>query len=436
VEHVISWLALNWGAIIAVIFCFGFIIFIHEFGHFIVAKRVGVRVPEFALGFGPRLFHFRRGETEYALRLFPVGGFVKLEGEDSPKADPQDPGNFQNKTVLQRMAVIAGGPLMNYVMALLTFWFVGLVWGEVGEFYLKPFIGGIFAGSAAEKAGLRTGDLIVSIDGRPVESHQDTVRIIHASPNKVLRTEYRRGTELFTKEIRTQIAVGGFPEGSSAQKAGVEPNDMAVSIGGTPIEKIDDPVALLKKKGQGPLKVGLRQGTKVTEKSFDTDTVEWTGAIGYTADMLALDVRFRKVRFGEMMAHGVKELANYTMAPFYAIILVSQKKISNKVLAESTAGPIGLGQMIAELFHKGIKPLIYFSAIINASLGIFNLFPFPALDGSRILILGISGVLRKPFGQEKEGIIHWVGFVALILLVLLISYQDVQRIISGKGFFR
>jgi regulator of sigma E protease len=304
----------------------------------------------------------------------------------------------------------------------------------VGEFYLKPRVGKVLEGSAADKAGLKVGDVIIAIDGKPVGAQEEAVRTIHSNPHKMLKIDFERGNERFSRTILTQITVGGVPEDGPGRKVDVKPGSVVVSIEGNPLDKIKDPMAILKEKGLH--KVGFRSGIEVEERNIETKAIEWFGSIGYISDMMALDVRFKKVGFLPMIANGVIELARYSSAPFKLIVYITQRRVDSKVLTESTAGPIGLGQMIAELFYKGIKPLIYFSAIINASLAIFNLIPFPALDGSRILILGISGLLRKPFDQEKEGIIHWVGFVTLILLVLIISYQDVTRIISGKGFFR
>lgn len=367
-----NWIAGNWPGLFAVVLSFGFIVFIHELGHFLGARRVGVTVSEFVLGFGPRLLSKKKDKTEYSLRLFAFGGFVKLEGEDTDEADPDDPGNIQNKTVLQRILVVACGPLMNYLMALVLFWFVGFIYG-VGDFYPRPCIGKVFDGYPAQAAGLRPGDLIIAIDGMPIKTQEEMVGTIHRKPNQIITVVVRRGGVEFTKKIKT-------------------------------VEKVD-------------------RGQKI-------------GIIGFESDMTALDITFHREGVGTVLWDGVKKVAIYTAAPVIALKLILQKKMEPKMLKEGSAGPIGIAQMIFEMHRKGLGSLLFFGAVINVCIGWINLVPFPPLDGARILFLGISGILRKPFDQRKEGLIHQVGFMILIVVVLIFTYQDILRLIQGKAIFR
>ncbi|MDQ7822675.1 MAG: M50 family metallopeptidase [Candidatus Eremiobacteraeota bacterium] len=373
---IVHWLLANWVGLLVVILSFGFIIFIHELGHFIMAKRVGVKVHEFALGFGPCLFSRKRGETEYALRLFPVGGYVRMEGEDTPCDNPEDTGNFQNKTVWERVKIVASGPLMNYITALFIFLTVGLVYG-VGEIYLKPKVGKILEGSPAQKIGLEPGDYIVAINGQKVKDAYEMIDTIHKNPEKEISIEIERG--------------------------------------------------------EGPSKMTF---TRTVTTILMPGTKEKIGIIGFSPDTKAIDMRFERKPFGTVITDSVDQMARFTVAPFYAFYLIFKGKMKAKEVTEGSAGPVGIGQMFFEMYRKGFSFLLYFLGMINVLIGCFNLIPFPALDGSRVLILIISGIRNKPFNQEKEGYVHLVGFIILIMVVLFFTYNDIIRIIQGVSFFK
>jgi regulator of sigma E protease len=377
--HIGQWIVQNGLGLVVVILCFGFIIFIHELGHFLMAKRVGIRVHEFALGFGPRLISRTKGETEYCLRLFPVGGYVKMEGEDTACENPDDSGNFQNKTVWQRIKVVASGPLMNYMVALLIFWLVGFAFG-VGEFYLKPQVGEVMKDMPAEKIGLKSGDYIVEIDGKPINDAMTMIRTINNKPDQDITIKVQRGegasAEFMTYTVRT--AVREYP--------------------GNPPEKI--------------------------------------GVIGFIPNQKALNMRFTRVPPGTVLVDGLEQMYHFTAAPMLAIYMLATRKMDAKMVKEGSAGPVGIGQMFFEMYKRGFGCLLYLCAVINVLIGCFNLVPFPALDGSRIFILAISGLIKKPFNQEKEGMVHLVGFIILLMVVVFFTYFDIVRLIQGGSFFK
>lgn len=378
VSNMAIWLFHNWFGLLVVILCFGFIIFIHELGHFLMAKRVGVKVHEFALGFGPRLLYKKKDETEYCLRLFPVGGYVKMEGEDTQCEDPDDKGNFQNKTVWERIKIVASGPLMNYITALLLFWVVGLAYG-VGEFYLKPRVGEVMKGMPAEAIGLKPGDYIVEINGKPINDAITMVKTINENPDKEISIKVQRGegnsASCFTETVKTK----------------------ARKLPGTNQE---------------------------------------IGIIGFVPDNKALDMRFERVPIGSVISDGFSQMYHYTSAPFLAMYMLVTRKMDTKMVKEGSAGPVGIGQMFFEMYKKGFRCLLYLCAVINVLVGCFNLIPFPALDGARIFILAISGIRNKPFNQEKEGFVHLVGFIILLAVVIFFTYYDILRLVKGTSFFK
>lgn len=360
---------------IAIVFlCFGFIIFIHELGHFLMARRVGIKVHEFALGFGPKIMSKEKDETVYALRLFPFGGFCAMEGEDgNDKGDPNDPGNFNNKTYWERIKVIASGPLMNYLAAILLFLFVGFIFGT-GEMYMKPRIGKVMENTPASRAGLQQGDYIVALDGVVVEDAVWLVERIHNSLGKELALTIKRGEEHF---------------------------DVTVT-----------PVPMSEKGEQSKI-----------------------GIIGFQPDQKALDMRFIRRSPGGIFLDTADKIARFTVSPFIAVAMIFQGKMKAKEVAEGSAGPVGIGQMFFEMYKKGFASLLYFIAIINVLIGVFNLIPFPALDGSRIAVMAYSGLTKKEVDPNKEGMVHWVGFMVLMILVVFFTYNDIVRLIKGVTFF-
>lgn len=378
---------------IAVVFIsFGFIIFIHELGHFLMARRVGIKVHEFALGFGPKLWS-RKSEkdgTLYALRAFPFGGYVSMEGEDeSKKADPSDSQNFQNKTNWQKIKVIAAGPLMNYAMAILLFLFTGFAFG-IGEMYLKPKVGKIIPDSPAQKIGLKEGDLIVSVNGGEIEDAMEMIGIIHRSAGKEIELKVKRGEDLFTRRVK-------------------------------PMEK------------EVPYSPEMGDEYKTVERNGEKFAV--IGLVGFQPDTKSMDIRFRRAPFGEVMADCAVKTYKFSISPFVAVGMMIKGQIGSKELVEGSSGPVGIGQMFFEMYAKGVPALIFFLAIINVLIGVFNLIPFPALDGARIAALFIAWLIRREFDPAKEGLVHAIGFWILMLLVIFFTYNDIVRIIKGVKFF-
>jgi len=416
VLHTLWWLVSNLPALFVVIFSFGFIIFIHELGHFIMAKRCGVRVYEFALGFGLLIFTFKKDETgryrchwfpsmkkkekekpeeevapepfvdtEYSLRLFPFGGFVRMEGEDEPATDPNDKGHFQNKTPWERVKIILWGPLMNYIAALLIFWVGGLVFG-VGQFYLKPRVGAIIKEMPAEKAGIKPGDLILSVNGAPVNDYEELVKSVNACPDQDITVQWKRG------------------DGDGAQ--------IMQQVIHTDTREVDE------KSGEPPKKVGV---------------------IGIMSDDTAIDIGVQRKPFGEVIKKGAVDILRFSCSPYiiYKFFVSSpDKKKVMKEIVRGSAGPLGIAMSLFQVAKKGFPQLLYFVGVINALIGVFNLIPFPALDGCRAFLLVISGIIRKPLNPEKEGLVHLVGFFILILVMIFFTANDIQKAMHGITLFK
>jgi len=345
--------------IIASIIVFGLIIFVHEFGHYIVAKLSGVRVEEFALGMGPKVLSTKKGETLYSLRALPLGGFCRMAGEqghdDYAPQRTYDPKRFDQKPVYVRMAVVAAGPVMNFLLAILLF---TLIFGVIGvPTDYTTTIGEVRVGSPAEGAGLQAGDRILQINDTKLESWSQMVKIINSSPGVPLSLVIERAGSQQTIQVTPEL----------------DPENQVGLIGVTPMEPIWKKIGIF---------AGLREGLLRT----------WEITV--------------------LTVVGLIEL------------------IRGKVSAEGVSGPVGIIQLIDQSARFGMIYVANLTALISINLGLLNLLPIPALDGSRLLFMLFEAVRGRPVNPEKENFVHLVGFMLLMGLMILITYKDIVRLFS------
>lgn len=337
---------------------FGLLIFVHEFGHFIVAKLVGIRVEEFSIGMGPKAFSTQKGETLYSIRLLPIGGYVKMTGETGIEEEDvlikNDPKRFNNKTVAERAAVVVAGPLMNFFLAIVLFALVFAFFG-IPTADNSTIIGEIIPNSPAEKAGLESGDKIVAIDGQNVNEWSQMVKLIHSQPDKELNFTIERRGQTLKYQITPQL----------------DPDNNIGLIGVTPSTYWDK---------ANPLKaIGL-----ACQRTWDIIKLTFLGII---------------------------------------------QMVSGQMGAGDVAGPVGIIQMIGESARFGLIYLINLTALISINLGLLNLLPIPALDGSKLIFLGIEGIRGKPIDVQKENMVTIIGFALLMTLMLFVTYQDIVRLL-------
>ncbi len=369
----LSWFATNWVALLVVLLAFGFIILVHELGHFLTAKRVGITVHEFALGFGPRVFSRKVDETEYCLRAFPFGGFVRMEGEDDPEADPNDPGSFQNKSVLSRLVVLGGGCFMNYVSATFALLLIGFVHG-IPAIVHSNVVGGVVANSPAAKAGLQAGDRIVAVDGTTVGNFEALQQQIKGRGNMLTTISVLRDGKALSFQVTPQVA----------QVPGV---------------------------AHSRALIGVRQS--------GIATIAWTPSQGAR----------------QVFAWTGNWVNQVTFLPLTIMERIHSHQMTVSQVREDSGGPLAIGQMLFELYHQGVWALMFLWAIICLSVGAFNLLPFPALDGARMLFVGLGAVRGRPLDPRKEGVVHTVGLAVLLLVMVMFTVQDVHRIFSNIHFF-
>ncbi len=366
-----EWLLANWLSLLAAIFAFGLVVFVHESGHFLIARAVGVRVHEFSLGFGPQLWKRQSGETEYSIRAVPLGGFVRLEGEDSTDVRPDDPGNFQNKTSLQKLAVIVGGCLMNYSSAFIVFLLLGMLHGlpDTGT-----RISMVQPSMPASAAGLQPKDVVVAIDGQKVTDWEDMTDKISSHAGVPIKLTIQRGDS--TLELPITPKAVDVPDGGERKPVG-------------------------------------RIGVAVDQSPANLVFVPPTGGIAQVA--------------GNYWSRAI----SLTLQPIMLVhdIFVGKQKASE--VASQMSGPVMIGSFFVEAAAKGFWYLAFIWTIISTLVGGFNLLPIPALDGARGLIVLIGAIRRKPVDQEKEAMFHTVGLALLLTLVVVITFHDIIKLRSG-----
>ena len=338
--------------VVATIVVFGLLIFCHELGHFLGAKWAGIKVYEFSLGFGPRLGGFRDRETVYSVRAFPLGGYTRMAGMDPGETEPVEEGrSFNEKPVWQRLLVIAGGPLANFLLAIVI---LGLVFQIQGSPVLTNVVGTVQAGGPAAAAGLRPGDRVLNVDGVAVGDWDQMVKQIQARPNRTIILEIARGSSRLAVAVKTETNPAG----------------------------------------QGM--IGITNAAPVMVRH--NPLLSMVDGFVYTWRMTWLILVF----VGQMIFHH---------AP------------------PEVGGPLRVAVEIGQAAKIGLGYLAELAAFLSINLGIFNLLPVPALDGSRVVFLLAEAVRGRPVDPAKENFIHLVGVGLLLLLMVAITYNDILHLV-------
>jgi regulator of sigma E protease len=356
-------------SILSALLLFGFLVFVHELGHFILAKMSGVKVLKFSLGFGPKVVGRKIGDTEYLLSAIPLGGYVKMLGQEDvgeadEEAEASDEGrSYRNKPVLKRALIIFSGPLFNLITAAVIFFFVFL-WGIPT---LLPTVGEIMPGTPAEKAQLSKGDRVVRINGAPIAQWEDMTKIIYVSANKTLTLKVDRKGEVITLSItpESKKIKDLFGEDKEVGLIGVRPS------GETFVVKENLPGA----------------AKSAVLKTWEISALTMTGIV---------------------------------------------KLFQRVVPADTIGGPILIFQLAEKQANAGLMSFFVFAAVISINLGILNLLPVPVLDGGHLLFLGIEAIRKKPLGEKSVMIAQRIGLSLLLLLMAFAMYNDIFRLFSGK----
>jgi len=430
-------------SLIAVVGVLGFMILIHEFGHYAVAKWLGVRVEQFAIGFGKRLIGFRRGETDYRINAIPLGGYVKMSGENPMDARTDDPREFMNHSRWHRFLIAIAGPTMNILLAIVLLTTVYMVHYEYPAVYDEPpVIGWVLKDTAAAKAGLEVGDRITRVEDIQNPTWEQVELKEALSPGQPLNLQIDRNGKSIEKTVvpeatgvdqigyagwapkENTVTITDLVSGMPAEKAGLKEGDQILAVDGRPVPALASMVESLKITKDKPIVITvLRDGQ---QKTFTVQPVlsdKW-----YRIGIGSMQMKVKTLPFAEAMKLSLHENRQNALLILELVKKMAQRKISMR----SIEGPIRIGQAAGEAARrKGWTPLMSLSAAISLNLGIFNLLPIPILDGGVILFLAIEGLMRRDISMNIKERVYQAAFVFLVLFAVMVIYNDLMKTIPG-----
>ena len=441
--------------IAAFIFVLGVLVFVHEFGHYAVAKLFKVRVEVFSLGFGKRLVGFRRGDTDYRISLLPLGGYVKMAGENPMEARTGDPGEFMSHPRWQRFLVAIAGPAMNILLALAVLTGVFMFRHEYPAYLDKPAVlGWVIDDSLAQKAGLQADDKIIAIQGKQNPTWDDVRYQIFGNMNQNLAMDVQRGTQTLHLSLTARIPekddggdilseIGLVPEGPSivgtvkpgtpADKAGIKTGDEIVSVNGIKVQSGNAVglFAVLQKSKDTPVPITIQRKGQTLDLTVVPKLMP-----GGPSDKEAyrigvevpLDFRTEKLPFAAALSAATEDCKKNSSLIFKLL----GQLFTVKGTLKQFSGPVGIMQESGRAAQAGFIVLLQFMALISLNLAIFNMLPIPILDGGLVLMLLVESVMRRDIKQEVKERVYQAAFVFLILFAAVVIFNDVSKTIHFK----
>jgi regulator of sigma E protease len=419
-------------AVLAVGVILGFMILIHEFGHYAVAKLLGVRVEVFSIGFGKRLLGFRRGDTDYRIAAIPLGGYVKMSGENPMDARSGDPGEFMSHPRWHRFLIAIAGPAMNIIFAVALLTCVYMVRFEYPAVLDEPaVIGWVLQDTPAAKAGIQAGDRIVRIDGIENPTWEQVIPREALSPNQLLDITIERAGKMLQLKVApepygpNQMGSAGWSPrepnfmitdlepGMPAERAGMKLGDEIVSLDGQPIPGIEAMIDSLKRTKDTPVQIAVRRNGQALTFTVKPVLSDIRGDERYRVGFASAPMKVSSLSLSEAFRRSLEQNKKGSLL----ILELVQKMVQHKISIRSIEGPIGIGRAAGQAASKkGWTPLLELTAGISLNLGIFNLLPIPIMDGGSLKI------------KER---IYQAAFVFLVLFAVMVLYNDVQKMLPG-----
>lgn len=405
-----------------IIVLLGFLILIHELGHFIVAKLCKVKVNEFAMGFGPVIWKKQGKETKYTLRLIPLGGFISMEGEDERSEDNR---SFSKASIPKRIAIVIAGAVVNIIFAIVVFFILTASTGT----YVTNEISEILDDFAAQEIGLQNGDKITKLNNKKIGNKNDINEMVKKSNGQEIYIEYERNGQIIENKIKpseTKTKVTGIyldekckiiavDKNSSADKQGIKSNDLLIKVNGVNIDG-DRNIAIneINTNKKEEINLVIKRGKEEKEINLIPTNI--------STYYLGINLKKADDTFFNRCVNGFIETNNFV----FSIIQNLRKLFTGNVGMDQMMGPVGISEVVSKT--NGFKEFFEMMALISLSLGVTNLLPIPALDGGKVLILLIEVIRRKPLNQQTEINIQLIGFTILIGLSIYVTYNDILRI--------
>lgn len=421
--------------LLAFIFSLGVIVFVHEAGHYLVAKYFDVRILTFSLGFGRRIFGFQRGETEYRVSWIPLGGYVRMGGE-MPGEAADDPRDFQNKPRWQRILVYVAGPAANAVLAVVLIAVVFMIGLDMPHLEsIPPVVGTVAEGSPAEAAGIQPGDRVVALDGKDVESWQDVALAVMEAPGRTIDWQAERDGSLVRLEVtpvpvskyefgeagvypRVLPRISSVTDGSPAQRAGFVPGDEVRGVDGRSLGSPADFVRHIQAHVGTAVAVEVLRDSELVRLEVVPEERDGVGRIG-----VGLTIA-RKLG----VADALRESVRYNVNIAEQTVLLIGKLFQRRVKPQSAlSGPIEIASMSGEAARRGLPDLLHLMGLISLSIGLLNLFPIPVLDGGQILVLSVESVMRRDLSLRLKEAVNVAGLILVMALMVFVIYIDASR---------
>ena len=410
-------------AAIKIIILLGFLIFIHEFGHFTVAKLCKVKVNEFAIGFGPVIWKKQGKETKYAIRLIPLGGFVSMEGEEEQS---EKEGSFSKASIPKRMAIVVAGATVNIIFALVVYFILISTSGT----YISNVVDSTIDGYAAQTAGLQAGDKIIKVNNEEIKSKNDLDEEMLKNNGEELSLQVERNGEVIDynikpTEVKTKVTgiyldddckIITMDKGSSSEKSGLQNNDEIIKINGNDVNGDRNKIIefLNESENQESIQITVKRGNAEVTVNLIPDTV--------STYYLGVNMRYADDTFVNRCINGGMQTKEFFLSMFDSL----KQLFTGNVGIDQMMGPVGISEAVANT--NGVREFFEMMALISLSLGVTNLLPIPALDGGKLLILIIEAIRRKPLKQQTEINIQLIGFAIIIGIFLMVTYNDILRI--------
>ncbi len=429
--------------ILAVSFVLGVMVLVHEWGHFIVAKLFGVRVEIFSIGFGPRLWGYKIGDTDYRISGLPLGGYVKMAGDNPLEDRKGDPDEFLSKPRWQRVLIALAGPAMNVLLAVVILAGVYMHGSKQPAYLDRPMVlAGVLPGSTAEKAGLAAGDRVVKINGvnNPTWDRA-LLEVMSTLPGHTISLVVDRNGQQFSFTVPTGQELDeifGYPQdrllitavspGMPAERSGLKEGDEVLKADGKSLgSSIEFPRLVEKSQGR-PINLEIRRGSQTLQVQVQAEQVgmkngvpHWQIGVGIQSG----DLVIRRLSLGRAIAESVAENSRMTRLVAQVVVELLRGNMSLRQLQ----GPLGIAQASGQAARQGIEDLLALMATIGVNLAVLNLLPIPPLDGGHILMLFIEGTIRRDLSVRVKERFVTVSMVFLLLVFAIVMYNDVLRLI-------
>jgi regulator of sigma E protease len=428
--------------IVSVSIVLGIMVLVHEWGHFIVAKSFGVRVEVFSIGFGPRLWGFKRGDTDYRVSALPLGGYVKMAGDNPLEERKGDPDEFLSKPRWQRVLIALAGPAMNIILSVILVAGIYMRGSKQPAFLDRPMnLVGVLQDSAAQKAGLMAGDRIVSVNGvsNPTWDRAQ-LELMSTLPGHTLSVVADRNGQQLSFSVPATASVEevfGYPQdhlivsavsaGTPAERSGLMAGDVIMKVNGIELANGAEFPPIVEKSQPQPLDLEVQRGDRTLHVQIRPQQVSaangvprWQIGVLRTGDLVD-----RRLSFGAAIVESVGMNALMARQVSYVVVELFRGNISLKQLE----GPLGIARESGRAAKQGVAELLSLMAMIGVNLAVLNLLPIPPLDGGHILMLFIEGTIRRDLSVRVKERFVTVSMVFLLLVFAIVMYNDVLKLI-------